>query len=217
MAVLEATRLTGCSSLPSFISSGSKMIFNMPTSPTNWTKDTAPNSVMLRITNATTSPGGSLTFPQTFTNRPYSLSSTGADFGFSLNFSSNTPFSVTMPSTAYSATIGLQPASLSVAQNRTHTHPYVVGGGPGSTTRAVNGTIRGISTSPISSSNFQPAGQVGAHVHSYNGQHVHPFPTINSHTHQNVTTAPHSHSVSTPGVISGFSLAYVDFIISSKD
>lgn len=219
MAVLEATRLTGCSSMPSFISSGSKMIFNMPTSPTSWSKDTTPNSAMLRITNGTTSPGGSLTFPQTFATRPYSLSSSDLST-FTFSVASTTVEYVTMPSTNSPGTVFTPPATISTAQMRPHSHVFQRGAGAGTplaATRVNTGTSDNLTSTPTTTIQTQATGQGGAHNHSFDDRHVHPFPTIGSHFHPSVpSSSPHNHPLS-PGSISGFSLTYVDFIISSKD
>ncbi len=220
MAVLGATTLTGCNSIPSFISSGSKMIFNMATSPTSWTKDTSPTQIMLRVVSGTASPGGSLTFPQVFASRSYSLSSTQNNPEQFFTLGTGTPFSVTMPGTAYSGTIGLQPATLSVAQIRLHAHPYLLGAPAGSETRAAvpAGTgLSALSTSSATTLNTSPVGTNGSHAHAWDARHTHPFPSINPHTHNSVPLSPHSHPVGPTGTISGFSLTYVDVIISSKN
>jgi hypothetical protein len=214
MAVLEATRLTECNSIPSFIESGSKMIFNMSTSPTSWTKDTTPNSIMLRVVNGTVSSGsvGSLTFPQVFTSsRSYSLSSTNP---------SSVPLTINPVTVTYS---GMPDSGLSAAQTNTqtvntpqqspHLHPYVLP--VGSTTRATNGAAAMIVPIASTTASFQPIGGGVAHSHAIDLQHTHPFPTISAHNHQ-VSGGSHTHPLS-PGTISGFDLNYVDFIISSKN
>jgi hypothetical protein len=54
MAVLGATTLTGCNSIPDFIGTGSVTIFTQTAAPTSWTRvtsDTADNR-MLRVINS---------------------------------------------------------------------------------------------------------------------------------------------------------------------
>ena len=86
MALLGATSLVDCSKIPSFISQGSKMIFHMSTVPVSWTKDTTPNQTMCRITNSSLSPGGSLTFSQTFrSSKQISGSTQQGNLGFNVN------------------------------------------------------------------------------------------------------------------------------------
>jgi hypothetical protein len=59
MAVLGATTLTGCNSIPSFIGAGSETIFTQSAAPTSWTRvttDTA-NNRMLRVISSGTGGG----------------------------------------------------------------------------------------------------------------------------------------------------------------
>jgi hypothetical protein len=215
MAVLEATRLTGCNSLPSFIGSGNKMIFNMATSPTSWTKDTSPNSIMLRVVNGTASSGGSQTFPQVFTSsRPYSLSSTGPG-SVSVTINPVTATYSGMPDTGKPAP-STSPNTVNTPNQAPHLHPYVRPNPPGTITRATNGSAAMIVPAGAAAANFQPIGGGGAHNHSIDLQHTHPFPTISAHNHQSSVSGSHAHPLS-PGTISGFDLNYVDFIISSKN
>jgi hypothetical protein len=69
MAVLGATTLTGCNSIPSFIATGSIMLFEQTSAPTSWTKKTTFNNTALRVTNGTVAPGGSLAFSSAFASR----------------------------------------------------------------------------------------------------------------------------------------------------
>lgn len=71
MAVLGATDLTGCNSIPDFIPSGTKMIFQQSTiAPTSWTKLTTHDNKALRVVTGTATPGGGpLAFTQVFASR----------------------------------------------------------------------------------------------------------------------------------------------------
>jgi hypothetical protein len=70
MAVLGATSLTGCNSIPDFIASGSLMLFQQSAAPTSWTKDTTShNNKALRVVTGTASPGGTTAFTTVFASR----------------------------------------------------------------------------------------------------------------------------------------------------
>jgi hypothetical protein len=73
MAVLGATSLTGCNSIPDFIAAGSRMLFEQSTAPTSWTKDTTShNNKALRVVTGTAAPGGSTAFSTIFASRAVS-------------------------------------------------------------------------------------------------------------------------------------------------
>jgi hypothetical protein len=72
MAVLGATSLTGCNSIPSFIAGGSLMLFQQTAAPTSWTKETTHNNKALRVVTGTATPGGSTAFSTVFASRPIS-------------------------------------------------------------------------------------------------------------------------------------------------
>jgi hypothetical protein len=69
MAVLGATNLTGCNSIPDFIAAGSLMMFQQTASPTSWTKQTTHNNKALRVVSGTASSGGSTAFTTVFASR----------------------------------------------------------------------------------------------------------------------------------------------------
>jgi hypothetical protein len=72
MAVLGATNLTGCNSIPDFIAGGSLVLFQQTTAPTSWTKQTTHNNKALRVVSGTATPGGSTAFTTVFASRPVS-------------------------------------------------------------------------------------------------------------------------------------------------
>ena len=72
MAVLGATNLTGCNSIPDFIAGGSLVLFQQTTAPTSWTKQTTHNNKALRVVTGTATPGGSTAFSTVFASRPVS-------------------------------------------------------------------------------------------------------------------------------------------------
>jgi hypothetical protein len=218
MAVLGATTLTGCDSIPQFIQTGDKMLFNMQTPPTSWTKDTTPNQHTLRVTNGTASPSGSLTFPQVFTSRPYSAPVTGGgSIEVSLNQASVTP--VISPQTSNNSTLLSATTNAFTgtnATNRAHFHVYQGAAGQDNP-RAGNGTSPALSN-VLQQENTQTGsiGQGGTHTHSIIVTHTHSFPGAFLHGHPLDFSLPHSHPVS-PGSFDGFSLTYVDIIIATKN
>lgn len=73
MAFLTSTSLIGCTSIPSFISTGSLMIFQQTAAPTSWTKQTTHNNKTLRIVSGTASSGGTSNFTTVFPSNITSL------------------------------------------------------------------------------------------------------------------------------------------------
>lgn len=217
MAVLGATSLTGCNSIPSFIASGSKMIFQNATAPVSWTKDTTPNQSVLRLINGSTlSPGGSLTFSQVFTTRSFNVSTTATTANVSISPGFSAPTTITV--SASSSNLGPFPTTTSSSSTLDsrhmvqHTHPYTAWGPafvfPGTNNQAPNNPKSG---------NFNPAGSSQSHNHSVptTTPHSHSvsLPSTTSHSHP-FSQSQHSHSV--PGSID-FSVNYVDMIIASKN
>lgn len=67
MAVLGSTTLTGCNSIPDFISAGSNALFYNTAAPTSWTKSTAHDNKALRVVSGNGGgSGGSSTFSSVF-------------------------------------------------------------------------------------------------------------------------------------------------------
>ncbi len=208
MAVLGATSLTGCTSIPSFIGSGSKMVFRMATTPVSWTKDTTVNEGSLRVVNGSASPGGSITWSQCFATRPF-----GGAIGQAADGCSVQPATVTVTMTQSSATeaqTGL--TALQESQINGHNHvcnmnPGNLSFGPGTgVLYAARVLIQWQSTGP------SPAGG-GQHRHAVVSQHTHPFPANSPHTH--TISGDHGHTGNFGSV--DFNLTYVDMIIASKD
>jgi hypothetical protein len=73
MAILGATTLTGCNSIPDFIATSTKTIYRGTSAPTGWTKLTDIDNCCLRVVaSGALSPGGSNPFTDTFTTRSMS-------------------------------------------------------------------------------------------------------------------------------------------------
>lgn len=73
MAVLGATSLTGCNSIPAFIAAGTVAIFRQTAAPSSWTKDTTNNNNRaLRCVTGTAASGGNIAFTTAFASKPVS-------------------------------------------------------------------------------------------------------------------------------------------------
>jgi hypothetical protein len=73
MAVLGATTLTGCNSIPDFIGTGSIWVFHQTSAPTSWTKITTLDNRALRVTNGSVTDGGNNPFTATFAGRSFTI------------------------------------------------------------------------------------------------------------------------------------------------
>lgn len=90
MATLGITTLTGCSSIPDFIATGTAMTFQQTTAPTSWTKETLLyNDYSLRVVTGTASTGGSISFSSAFTSRTPTGSVNVSNDGVTLSSSQN--------------------------------------------------------------------------------------------------------------------------------
>jgi hypothetical protein len=218
MAILTVDSLLGCNSIPDFIQSGSKMLFNTSTAPTSWTKDTTShNNKALRIVTGSTSPGGSVNFSSVFqSSKPVTVATSP---------SSSVPFNTTsvagegsIPSSG--ATSGaIQSTTLLLAEVATHTHGYQNYGFPAPQTLLGNTQTDSaqlrvdrnkvprnftVSPSPLSGSHTHPF-TVASHIHDIVG---------NSHNHSG-TVPSHTHPISSPA--QSFNILYVDVILATKN
>jgi hypothetical protein len=72
MAILGATTLTGCNSIPDFIPSGTLVLFEQETTPPSWTRSTGilgGGNGTLRVTNGTVGSGGTVDFTNAFNTK----------------------------------------------------------------------------------------------------------------------------------------------------
>lgn len=206
MAVLGATSLTGCDSIPSFMGTGARTTFRMATPPVSWTKDGSVDSGCLRVVSGTASPGGSVIWDQVFTTRPYTSSVQPATDGCSVGAASGT-IGLTH-SNAHPNSTPL--TSLSVSQITAHNHPVTTLPGSKAIRPGTGGVSAGRALTEV-----QPAGG--------GGQHQHQIPGSGSHTHAISPESPHTHTISGAHDHTGYSgsvdfnLTYVDVIIATKD
>jgi hypothetical protein len=73
MAVLGATNLTGCNSIPDFIGTESIWVFHQTSAPASWTKITTLDNRALRVTNGSITDGGSNPFTATYAGRAFTI------------------------------------------------------------------------------------------------------------------------------------------------
>lgn len=219
MAVLGATSLTGCNSIPSFIATGSKMIFKNATVPVSWTKDTTPNQAMLRITNSSVTTGGSLTFSQVFqASKPLSGNSGPSPIS-SYSFNPATAGSVTfVGQSAFSGPIQVDNATLAEAQIVAHTHTANFATQPSISISVGPSAALGNNPSPATTANSAIFGDGAAqHTHTMSGVHNHAnVPSASGHAHP-VGSSDTSHTHPISGGTENFNITYVDVVIASKD
>jgi hypothetical protein len=126
MAVLGSTTLTGCSSIPGFIPTGTLWVFQQTSAPTSWTKQTTHNDKALRVVSGTASSGGTTAFSAVFTTRTI----TGSVGSYTL-LTADIPIH-THPNGAAFRNIYGGPGAAAVPANTgatggsgSHTHPFV--------------------------------------------------------------------------------------------
>lgn len=212
MAILGITTLTGCDSIPSFIVSGTRMIFEQAAAPSaSWTKETnaAFNDIALKVTTSTIGSGGSSPFVTVFpaTNKGLSAYPFSNPSGLTLNPSG------TILSVNPSLSGGTSDSEIiSIGEMRSHAHTYQRRGD----TLVQRGSAATQNTPLLGNLTYDTADSAGGggHIHGIqdgghshaisSGDHSHPFNEAN-HTHQFQMTARN------------FSLLYMDVIICTKD
>jgi hypothetical protein len=133
MAVLGATTLTGCNSIPAFIESGSRMIFEQSSAPPSWTKLDTHDNKALRVVNGTATPGGSTAFTSVFTSRTPAGSVILLDDGAVGDTTLSTPQIPSHAHTNGAAYPGLRTVALPVISTPTYTPPGYFLAGPSNT------------------------------------------------------------------------------------
>jgi hypothetical protein len=205
MATLGVSSLTGCDSIPGFIASGTKTVFEMATTPVSWTKDTGKNQSMLRVVSGSLSPGGSQPFPTIFTPAFPVSTSSSAVYSPSSTPSATSTMSYN-PSSAGPLTVS--PTTISNAQMSSHGHPYA--SYSGSAHFLASGGQN--QASSVVSGGTGSTGSGGSHTHPGSTNHYH-FPVSGPHSHP-FTQGLHSHSFSSS---LDFGIQYIDIIVATKD
>jgi hypothetical protein len=152
MAVLGATNLTGCDSIPDFIAGGSLVTFQQTSAPTSWTKQTTHDNKALRVVTGTATPGGSTAFTTVFASRtPAGSVSVSVSGGTVNNTTLTTPqipshlhpqgcvnSTAASPGTPATGSItnGVQTNTGPAGGDGAHSHPFTVGTASGSFTGA---------------------------------------------------------------------------------
>jgi hypothetical protein len=222
MAILRQSILDGCSSIPDFINTGSRMVFYQASAPTSWTKVTTNelNHAAFRVvTGFGGGSGGSSGFTDVFTTRSVPLpqhNHTG--YTGSAGNHSHGGSTGSAGNHSHSGSTGSAGAHNHGIYDPGHQHtvPTVRNG----ETESGNGDDGGSKTNSTTSRNSTgiSINGVGHHSHSLsinaNGSHSHVL-AINS-------AGDHSHGVTinnagTAGASMNFAVKYVDVIICSKD
>jgi hypothetical protein len=225
MALLGSTTLTGCSSIPGFIASGTKLIFENATPPTSWTKDTTHNNKTLRVVNtALLAPGGTQAFTVAF---PATKTVAGtvdqAATGMTVNQSvSNTTGQIVSMPAAQTANVSVDGEALLLAQMATHDHGFISRGAPdGTNTTArrpagtlASATLARTAPAPYPLVTSGSTGQTGSHTHTTSAQtHTH---TLGGGTHNHgLSATQHNHTFT--GTSQDFAVNYVDLVVAVKD
>lgn len=205
MATLQGSALINCSYIPSFIPSGTYMLFDSTNAPTGWTKNTTHNDKALRLVSGSVSTGGSSSF-STVLSSSRTLATPGTD-------ARQTGYQLTSESANITTGTITPPVTLGSSSTPpgTHTHPYtkndpVNRGISAPTTPRPTGYY---TTAKTSSS----AGGGGQHSHPMSGNpHSH---TVDSNHSHPISESPHSHGVSFSS--QPFAVNYRDVILASKD
>jgi hypothetical protein len=215
MAILGATVLDGCSSIPSFIATGNRMVFNQSSAPTSWTKETnaAFDQRALRVIGGvdgtTLNPGGSSLFPTIFTTRSTSAALNSEQSNLSV--SPATPPITISPSPS---NFSVPPWTFSQLELRGHSHPYTFRGTGADQVGVLANPILRIYNVGEQLLTSGTAGSNGAHLHGIQDSgHSH---TLGPGTHvHSITDNGHGHTFTMTS--RNFSLTYVDVIICSKN
>jgi len=202
MSLLGATSLTGCSSIPDFIASGTMMLFQQTASPTSWTKSTTHDNKSLRVVNGTASSGGTSAFSAVFASRSLTGSIGQTTAGGSVSSSSG---QIAAGGSLSGGSVG--GTTLTTNQIPSHTHSY-------------NSVSFGSGLAPgsfVTGSGALTTGATGG-----SNSHTHPFSTPSfsgtQHAHpvsSSFSGTQHDHPVSLTNL--DFDVQYVDVIFASKD
>lgn len=216
MAFFEGTALIGCSSIPNFITTGSRMVFEQTNPPTSWTKElnAAFNNVALQVVTGTASFGGGSPFTSVFPNAAKGLGAVPLTGPSNLNVNPSGPILAVQasPNGAGASSSG---RTITVAMMRLHDHSYI----PRGTTQVARQSASTLSTPDLSFSqagNTSISGSDGVHQHTIAGTHGPGHHSVSSGDHDHIVSeASHSHSFTMTA--RNFNVNYVDVIICIKE
>lgn len=215
MAVLGVSNLTGCSSIPNFIATGSRMVFEQTAAPTSWTKETdaAFSNVALQVVTGTASFGGQLSFPSVFPTTAKGVGAVPLVGPASLTVNASGPI-LAVQASPEGAGASYDSKTLTESFLRLHDHNYVPRGdalvlrNPAATQSAPDLT-------------FQPAGNTGNT--GGNGSHTHTIVGTHGPGNHSVSSGTHAHTVNAvdhPHIFTmtarDFDVNYMDVIICIK-
>jgi hypothetical protein len=218
MAILGLDSLTGCNSIPDFIASGTRMIFNGTSAPTSWTKDTTShNNKALRIVTGTVSSGGTNPFIAVF---PDTQKAVQVQAGSGGDAQTVQPATISLSLTQTTVNVNSIARTSDGNTLATHGHSGVRFPGdaqPGPVGPPTNKPVvaRGLSDLSVNNNGASPVN--AQHNHSFPGatsQHSH---TTNNaaHTHPVIASSAHVHTVTVAS--QDFAVSYYDVIIASKN
>lgn len=217
MTTLTSNSLDGCTSIPNFLPTGTRMTFRNTLPPTSWTKETnsAYNDAGLRLATGTVTLGGSSPFLTVFPAAQKGVSGIVNQAQSSVFVNQNTAsLNAQTNSTPTNPTTVWQSVSVSTAQIPAHNHSYA---------RHPNGAARGMALQPGARGIAYQVGDfatnantaVSGHNHSFSVAHTHAHPgTASQHSHSISSLGPHVHGFTTTS--QNFAISYVDIIIAIK-
>lgn len=217
MAILGATSLTGCDSIPSFIATGSRMVFEQIPAPNSWTTETnaAFNDVALRVVTGPAGSGGSTPFVTVFPNSPRGLAAVPLAGPSNLSVQ---PSGTILGLQASTAAVSVQGQSLASPTIISHSHTYQqrsTGQNPNATGQLSTRTADAVPSPQVTIPASTQAGSGQAHAHGISDS-GHAGHSINTGDHSHgVQEASHSHSFTMTA--RDFRLLYMDVIICTKD
>ena len=210
MAILTSDSLNGCTSIPDFIPSGTRMTFCSTNAPTSWTKRTDHNNKALRVVTGPAAPSGTSPFTTVFSFRPVSGSVTTASSSISI---SQTTISAPITQVNSYPTFSLNPVSLAVGQMASHDHTFVRI--QRDTNRSGNtgtpSTLAGLDA--FNTDQRSSIATSHTHTHPVGVQHGHQA-TVSAHGHTINSSGPHSHTITEIAQV--FAVTYVDIIVCEK-
>ena len=219
MTTLTSNSLDGCTSIPNFLPTGTRMTFRNTLPPTSWTKETnsAYNDAALRLATGTVTLGGSSPFLTVFPTTQKAVQGSVNQVQSSVSVAQNTvapALNSQTSSTPTNPTTPWQSVTLTTAQIPTHDHQY---------TRHPNGAARGMALQPgargiayqVSDFATDANSAVSGHNHSFSVAHTHAHPgSATQHSHPISSLGPHNHGFTTTS--QNFAISYVDIIIAIK-
>lgn len=218
MAILGLDSLTGCNSIPDFIATGTRMIFNATAAPTSWTKDTTShNNKALRIITGTVSSGGSNPFTAVFPSTQKAVQLTLND-----NSESKSPGPVTVSVNVLQTTVNVNCQTQTSDGNTMATHAHSGVRFPGDAQPGPVGPPQNISVvsrgvSPLAVNNNVTNAASVSHNHLFPGatsSHGHPTNSA-AHNHPTTNSSNHGHTINATS--QDFEISYFDVIIASKN